>query len=96
MYIFVADWCPYCRQAKAAIFELMEKYYKNNNLILIEDSSEDYKTIGLKLEATMLPAFIIADEEGNKVTTHDGERSFKDLLKFYVDNTDTEMLDEDK
>lgn len=96
LYIFVADWCPYCRAAKPAIFELMEKYYKNGNLVLIEDSSDDYKTIGLKLEATMLPSFVIADENGDKVKAYDGDRSFKDLLKFYVENTDTPVLDEDK
>lgn len=96
-YILVADWCPYCRAAKAAIFDLVEKYYSNNNIVLIEDTSDEYKSTSAKLEADMIPAFIIADEDGNKVNAYeDNDRSFEALLGFYAENTGTKVLEEDQ
>ena len=94
-YIFVADWCPFCRSAKEAIFDLVDKYGKNNNIVLIEDSSEDFKVFGPKLNALSFPAFIIADENDKEITRHEGDRSFSGLLRFYIDNTDSTLLEED-
>lgn len=96
-YILVADWCPYCRAAKSAIFDLVEKYYSNNNIVLIEDSANEYREISSQLEADMIPAFVIADENGKKIKAYDGaDRSFEALLGFYAENTGTEVLEEDQ
>ena len=93
----MADWCPYCRAAKPAIFDLVEKYYSNNNIVLIEDSSDEYKSVSAKLQADMIPAFIIADENGEKIKSYDEiDRSFEALLGFYAENTGTEVLKEDQ
>jgi thiol-disulfide isomerase/thioredoxin len=94
-YIFVADWCPFCRSAKEAIFMLVDKYGKNNNIVLIEDSSEEFKTMGPKLNALAFPAFIIADENDKELARHEGDRSFLGLLRFYITNTDSTILEED-
>ena len=88
-YIFVADWCPYCRQVKPVIFDLVEKYYDNGNIVLIEDTSEEYKEFGTKLNATAFPAFIIANENLEEVARFEGNRTFEDILNFYASNTDT-------
>lgn len=94
-YIFVADWCPYCRQAKPAIFELIDNYAVNNNIVLMDDTSEEYKTIGLKLGATMLPSFIIANENDEEVARFDGDRTFANLLNFYAEHTGTPIIQND-
>lgn len=94
-YIFVADWCPYCRAVKSAIFELADKYYHNNNIVLIEDTSEEYKEFGAKLNATAFPAFIIANENNEEVARFEGERTFQHILGFYISNTDTPVAEGD-
>jgi thiol-disulfide isomerase/thioredoxin len=91
-YIFVAEWCPYCRASKSAIFELMDKYAVNNNIILVDDTSEEYKTVGIKLGATMLPSFIIANENDEEVARFDGDRTFANLLDFYAQHTGTPII----
>ena len=90
-YMFVADWCPYCRAVKPVVFDLMDKYFDNKNIFIIEDSSEEYKTLGLKLNATSLPTFIIANENDEEVLKFDEskERSFENLQEFYITNTDS-------
>jgi thiol-disulfide isomerase/thioredoxin len=90
----VAEWCPYCRASKPAIFELMDKYAVNNNIILVDDTSEEYKTVGLKLGATMLPSFIIANENDELVATFDQDRTFENLLNFYVTHTETPIAED--
>ena len=73
-YILVADWCPYCRAAKSAIFDLVEKYYSNNNIVLIEKKSlEDFlfsiNQLNLKLEkADIVSGYNIA--KGKHVEIH--------------------------
>jgi thiol-disulfide isomerase/thioredoxin len=94
-YIFVADWCPYCRAAKPGIFELVDKYYNNNNIVLIEDTSEEYQESATRLNVQAFPAFVIEDEEGKEVTRFEGERTFEHLLGFYISNTETPVLDGD-
>ena len=94
-YIFVADWCPYCRSAKEAIFELVDKYYDTNKIVLVEDTSDEYKEFGSKLNATAFPAFVIANENLEEVARHEGERSFGHILGFYISNTDTPVADGD-
>lgn len=92
-YIFVADWCPYCRQIKPIIFDLVEKYYGNGNIVLIEDTSEEYKELGPKLNATAFPALIIANENLEEVARFEGNRTFEDILAFYTSNTETPIAD---
>lgn len=94
-YIFVADWCPYCRAAKPGIFELVDKYYSNKNIVLIEDTSEDYQEHAARLSVDGFPAFVIENEEGKEVARFEGERTFNHLLGFYVSNTETPVLDGD-
>jgi len=95
LYIFVADWCPYCRAIKPAVFELAEKYYQNDNIVLVHDESEEYKEFGPKLDATAFPAFVIANENLEEVARFEGERTFQHILVFYVANTDTPVVDGD-
>lgn len=96
-YIFVADWCPHCRAAKSAIFELVDKYHSNGNIILVEDSSEEYKELSQKLSIDGLPAFVVLDEVEKVITTYEfNDRSFEALLGFYAENTGTAVLEEDQ
>lgn len=94
-YMFVAEWCPHCRAAKPAIFELLDKYHSKGNIFLIEDSSDEYQTIGRKLNADALPHFVIANENDEEVKVFEGERSFKNLEYFYTLMTETEKVQEE-
>lgn len=101
-YIFVADWCPFCRAAKADIFKLMDNYGANKNIVLLEESMEGVKDKAIALEAFGYPHFVIVDENEKQVLKYPDappgempDRSYAALLKFYLSNTETVAIDED-
>jgi len=102
-YIFVADWCPFCRAAKADIFKLMDNYGSNKNIVLMEESMDGVKEKAIALEAYGLPHFVIVDENDKEFAKYPDpapntppDRSYEALAKFYFINTGTEPLPEDK
>jgi thiol-disulfide isomerase/thioredoxin len=88
--MFVADWCSFCKEAKPSVFELMRKYHTNGNIFLVLDTQDNYKELSTKLNSTMFPAFVIADENDNFVKSHEGPRDYATLENFYLSNTGTD------
>lgn len=102
-YIFVADWCPFCRAVKSDIFKLMDNYRAKNNIVLLEESMPGTKEKAMALEAYGLPHFVIVDENEKEVLKYPDpapgempDRSYAALARFYLVNTNTKPLDEDK
>lgn len=87
VYIFVADWCPFCREAKQAIFQLVEKFADNGNIILLEDSSAEFREIAPKFNVGGFPTFLSVDENDKVLATYDGPRDYKSLETFYTNQT---------
>lgn len=96
MYILVADWCPYCREARDVIFKLMENYYDKGNIHLLEESGDDYKKFAIQHQEFGIPSFIIVDENNKKIDSWQGDRSYFSLLKFYKEKTEIEPISEDE
>lgn len=101
-YIFVADWCPFCRAAKADIFKLIDNYGSNKNIVLFEESMDGAKQKALEQEAFGYPHFVIVDENEKQVNKYPEappgqmpDRSYLGLLRFYLDNTNTTPIEED-
>jgi len=102
-YIFVADWCPFCRAVKSDLFKLMDNYGHNKNIFLFEESMEGTKDKAIALNALALPTFIVVDENEKEFAKYPDpapgempDRSYKALLKFYLTQTDTSPIEEDK
>lgn len=94
-YILVAEWCPYCKMAKDAIFKLTENYFDNGNIEILEESTEEYKKVAVELQRFSIPSFVIVDENNKEVAVWEGPREYYNLLDFYIKNTDTEVKTED-
>ena len=94
-YILVAEWCPHCKMAKDAIFKLTENYFENGNVEILEESTEEYKKIAIKLQKFSIPAFVIVDENNKEVAEWSGPREYYHLLDFYLKHTETEVIPED-
>jgi thiol-disulfide isomerase/thioredoxin len=94
-YIMVAEWCPYCKMAKDAIFQLTEKYFDKGNIDILEESTEEYKKLAVELQMFSIPSFVIVDENNKQVATWEGPREYYNLLEFYLKHTETEVLPED-
>ncbi len=96
LYIFVADWCTFCKQVKPDVFELAKKYYKNGNMELFEDSQEGTKELMQNYQTPGYPSFVIVDENRKQLAIHEGPRTYKTILNFYLSSTGTEPVEEDK
>lgn len=94
-YILVAEWCPYCKMAKDAIFKLTENYFDKGNIEILEESTEEYKKLAIELQRFSIPTFVVVDENNKEVAVWEGPREYHNLLEFYVDHTETEALPED-
>jgi thiol-disulfide isomerase/thioredoxin len=101
-YIFVADWCPFCRAAKKDIFQLMDNYKSNKNIVLFEESMDGVKDKAIALGAFGYPHFVIVDENEKEVVKYPDalpgempDRSYKALAKFYFNNTQSLPNEED-
>ena len=94
--MFVADWCQFCKQVKPEVFELAKKYYKNGNIEIFEDSDDKTKQLMQHYNLGGYPAFIVVDQNGAQVSSYMGDRTYKSILQFYVSNTGTEVVEEDK
>lgn len=102
-YIFVADWCPFCRAAKADIFKLIDNYGSNKNIVLFEDSMDGTKEMAISLQAYALPYFVVVDENNKEFAKYPDpapnqapDRSYNALAKFYLTQTGTKPIEQDR
>ena len=65
VFIFIADWCPYCKKAKPIIEDLKNNPPKNINVIIVNEKDSKSKELMEKYNVRGYPTIISVKDDGN-------------------------------
>jgi thioredoxin 1 len=67
VYIFVADWCPHCKNAKPAIAELKNNAPANVNVNVVNEKDSNSRELMNKYKVRGFPTILLAKADGTVV-----------------------------
>ena len=67
VYVFVADWCPHCKNAKPAIAELKNNAPANVNVNVVNESDSNSRELMNKYKVRGFPTILLVKEDGTVV-----------------------------
>ncbi|MFZ2959206.1 MAG: thioredoxin family protein [Candidatus Ozemobacteraceae bacterium] len=79
---FTADWCKYCTQEQAAVFDQEEfKEYADKNLVLISIDADKNADLVKKFRVEGYPTFFLLDPNGGIVVRMAGYIPFNRMMR---------------
>lgn len=67
VYIFVADWCPHCKNAKPAIAELKNNAPANVNVNVVNEKDSNSRELMNKYKVRGFPTILLVKADGTVV-----------------------------
>jgi thiol-disulfide isomerase/thioredoxin len=81
IYIFVADWCPHCKNAASAFDNLKQNAPNNVNVNVVNEADENSRELMSKYNIRGFPTCIKVNEDGS-VVEFDKRPTAENLLEF--------------
>ena len=85
LYVFVADWCPHCKNAKPAIAELKNNAPANVNVNVVNESDSNSRELMNKYKVRGFPTILLVKADG-EVVEFSERVSLENLNKFVANN----------
>jgi len=82
LYVFVADWCPHCKNAKPAIAELKNNAPANVNVNVVNETDSNSRELMNKYKVRGFPTILLVKADGEVVEF--SERVSADNLNSFV------------
>ena len=83
VYVFVADWCPHCKNAKPAVEELKNNAPANVNVNVVNEKDNNSRELMNKYKVRGFPTILLVKADGEVVEFN--ERVSADNLNSFVE-----------
>tara|TARA_B110001469_G_C9647965_1_gene328793 strand:- start:3176 stop:3637 length:462 start_codon:yes stop_codon:yes gene_type:complete len=84
IYVFVADWCPHCKNAKPAVEELKNNAPANVKVNVVNEKDNNSRELMNKYKVRGFPTILLVKADGEVVEFN--ERVSADNLNSFVEN----------